>query len=66
MKDATMSPQRHLDAGIVVYLTPTDRQRLREALRAEGIYSASGWFRQLAIQKINHVAPAQEPSHADT
>jgi hypothetical protein len=43
----------------MVYLKPEDRQRLREVLKAEGIYSASSWLRQLVIQKITH---AQEPA----
>ena len=65
MKDATMRPRRYLEAGLMVYLTPADRQRLREILKQEGIYSASSWFRTLAMQKINGASIVQgvEPSH---
>jgi hypothetical protein len=52
MMDATPRHKRHLEAGLMVYLTPADRRRLREMLRSEGIYSASSWFRQMAMQKL--------------
>jgi hypothetical protein len=48
----TTRRHRYLEAGLMVYMTPTDRQRLREMLKAEGIYSASSWFRQIALQKL--------------
>jgi hypothetical protein len=48
--------QTDLGAGLVVYLRPFDRQQLRERLRQEGIYSVSGWFRGLALQKLREGA----------
>lgn len=65
MKDATTPRRRYLQAGLVVYLEPRDRQRLHEALRAEGIYSASSWFRQMAMAKLKTTGLGQdlEPGH---
>ena len=56
---------RHLRAGLMVYLTAADRQQLREALKAEGIYSASSWFRQMAMQKLKQAVPQAREGHAD-
>jgi hypothetical protein len=52
----TTRRHRYLEAGLMVYMTPTDRRRLREMLKAEGIYSASSWFRQIAMQKLREGA----------
>jgi hypothetical protein len=60
MKDVARQQKRNLQAGLIVYLKPGDRQRLHEALRAEGIYSASSWFRQMAMAKLKTVGLGQD------
>jgi hypothetical protein len=59
MKAAT-STTRTLGAGLIVYLTPEDRRRLREVLKGEGTYSASAWLRQVVIQKIREAEARQQ------
>jgi hypothetical protein len=63
MKDVTTRRHRYLEAGLMVYLTSADRQRLRQILKAEGIYSASSWFRQMAMRKLRE--GAQEGAEHD-
>jgi hypothetical protein len=61
-----MKAQRQTDlgAGLVVYLRPTDQQHLRDMLRQEGIYSVSGWFRGLALQKLKTASVMQDLEHS--
>jgi hypothetical protein len=56
---------RALGAGLVVYLTPEHRERLHEVLKAEGIYSASGWLRYVVVQKIQEADACPEAMRKD-
>jgi len=53
---AMKAPPSELGAGLMVYLTRTQREQLREVLRHEGIYSASGWLRQVVVKKLRESA----------
>jgi hypothetical protein len=58
----TITPPKP-DAGLMVYLTRAQRQQLREVLAGEGIYSASGWLRQIVVQKLREAA--EKDDHHD-
>ena len=46
------APTRQLDAGVLIWLTREERQRLRDVLFAEGGVSLQAFFRSTALAKL--------------
>ena len=42
--------------GILIRVTPEERERLKETLFAEGVTNVSSWLRQVALRKIRQSA----------